>query len=329
MTSSRSLIATGYVALDVISHGPAVRQRAGGTAANVASNLSHLGWRSALVGRIGDDPPGRRIVDDLRRAGVDCNALTLDPDLKTPVLVHEVSPPRHRFIFSCPECGRRSPRYSALHPEQAKGLDIDDSKPPDVVFVDRISPAAVDLLDRFAGSFKVLEPSSRGTIAAATQAAGRADLLKWSDEQRPALHQAIFEPRPKQVQVETLGSGGARFRIGTRPWVVVPALDIEPIDTAGAGDWLTAALLDTLPRLRVGELDDAAVVKALEDAQGLAALSCLYVGAQSMANLPMGQLRAAARSLLAGKLEVPPPAPSGWRSRALRVCQTCLGPVVP
>ncbi|HEY1134264.1 MAG TPA: PfkB family carbohydrate kinase, partial [Nocardioides sp.] len=43
----------------------------GGVARNVAENLTRLGVRAALVSIVGDDVPGRALVDDLDRLGVD------------------------------------------------------------------------------------------------------------------------------------------------------------------------------------------------------------------------------------------------------------------
>ncbi|NEN77970.1 PfkB family carbohydrate kinase [Nocardioides zeae] len=43
----------------------------GGVARNVAENLSRLGTRAALVSVVGDDVPGRALLDDLDRLGVD------------------------------------------------------------------------------------------------------------------------------------------------------------------------------------------------------------------------------------------------------------------
>ena len=51
----------------------------GGAPANVAAGLSKLGRHARLVATVGDDAFGRKIVNDLEQAGVDC-ALRMDPD---------------------------------------------------------------------------------------------------------------------------------------------------------------------------------------------------------------------------------------------------------
>ncbi len=56
-------------------------ERLGG-AANVARNLASLGARACLVGVIGDDEPGERVVSLAREAGIDCR-LARDPSMPT------------------------------------------------------------------------------------------------------------------------------------------------------------------------------------------------------------------------------------------------------
>jgi rfaE bifunctional protein kinase chain/domain len=56
-------------------------ERLGG-AANVARNLASLGARASLVGVIGDDEPGERVVSLAREAGIDCR-LARDPSMPT------------------------------------------------------------------------------------------------------------------------------------------------------------------------------------------------------------------------------------------------------
>lgn len=330
MSGPRRLLASGYVALDVIRYDGSVRQSAGGTAANAAANLAHLGWTSQLVGRIGDDAQARRILSDLRTAGVGIDLLVPDPSIETPVVVHEVLPPRHRFDFSCPECGRASPRYRPPSSELFdEAFPADAIRPGhDVVFVDRASAFSVELLARAAerGALTVFEPSSRGTEAASRAAAGHAAILRWSAETRPRLHPSTLAARDGQLQIESVSDRGLRWRMGRGAWRALGPVVIEPVDGAGAGDWLTAGLLDALPDLELASLDEEDIVIALEAGQALAALSCLYVGARALAGVPTAEIRAVAAQLLKGLDVVPPRPVGGRRSRARNVCRVCLGP---
>jgi sugar/nucleoside kinase (ribokinase family) len=331
MVAGRSVFACGYVAMDVTTLGGSVRQRAGGSATNVAANLAHLGWNSSLIGRLGADAAGRRVSADLRRSGVDTSFLELSPELETPVVVHAVDPPGHRFAFSCPDCGRSFPKHRPVTPAlRDAALSEAVANPPDVFFFDRSSAPAL-LMARVLkekGVLIVFEPSSKGVRDRTLGAAEVADVLKSNSEDlEPALKEALFQPRSHQLQIESLGSEGLRYRQGTSKWRVSRGRPVPVVDTAGAGDWLTAAVLDAL----VGQSSplhlEADLEPLFEEAQAFAALNCCYVGARALAELAPHR----AKEQLMGLMEGVEPFSSRrmWRrkSRAQGVCSMCLGPL--
>ena len=328
MSTPRSIISNGYVALDVIRHDDSIQQSVGGTAANVAANLAHLGWRSRLVGRVGKDPQARRIVSELSSAGVSTDLLVRDPDIGTPVVVHKVQPPKHSFEFKCPDCGRASPRFHALTLGQIDGITsgLDPVVDADVVFVDRASPFSADLLAGGSerGALTVFEPSSRGTESASREAAEHARILKWSEETKARLHRSTLALRGNQLQIETRGERGLRYRIGKKKWDSLPAPEIETLDSAGAGDWLTTGLLDALPSLNLASLDEDTLVGTLRSAQAMAALSCRYIGARTLTRLSAAEIRRAEKRVLRSNDSDSPRVPVGRRSRASGVCALCL-----
>ncbi|HEY3181987.1 MAG TPA: carbohydrate kinase family protein [Gaiellaceae bacterium] len=84
------LAAVGDVMLDVIvpdvgpgarRHAP-IRVRAGGSAVNAARAAAARGARAAVIGRVGRDPAGALIADELRRAAIE-PALAVDPAAAT------------------------------------------------------------------------------------------------------------------------------------------------------------------------------------------------------------------------------------------------------
>jgi rfaE bifunctional protein kinase chain/domain len=54
-----------------------------GGAANCAMNLAALGARAALVGVVGEDDPGRQLLEKLTGAGVDCDGVLVTPKYRT------------------------------------------------------------------------------------------------------------------------------------------------------------------------------------------------------------------------------------------------------
>ncbi|MGW0707134.1 sugar kinase [Streptomyces sp. NPDC002643] len=64
----------------------------GGAESNVACALVALGHRTAWLGRVGDDPLGRRVLDDLTGRGVDVSAVETDPERPTGVYFKDPGP---------------------------------------------------------------------------------------------------------------------------------------------------------------------------------------------------------------------------------------------
>jgi rfaE bifunctional protein kinase chain/domain len=54
-----------------------------GGATNVAANAAALGARAQMCGVVGDDETGRRLLDTLRAAGLDCSGVFVDPSRPT------------------------------------------------------------------------------------------------------------------------------------------------------------------------------------------------------------------------------------------------------
>ena len=110
----RSVLASGFVALDVVRRGQGVWMRAGGTAGNVAANLAYFGWKARIAGLIGRDEAGCIVSRDLSDAGVDTSDLYQHDEVGTPLVLHEVNGKSHRFKFGCSVCGRPYHRYRPL-----------------------------------------------------------------------------------------------------------------------------------------------------------------------------------------------------------------------
>lgn len=322
--NARTVLATGYCTLDVIRYDGRVAHRAGGTAANVAANLSYLGWKAELVVRLGYDVPARRILREARRAGIDIGRVEGSHEVETPVILHDVTPPTHRFLFNCPKCNRKLPRHRPISPTHLE-TKLLGSDPPDVVFFDRAGAPAIRLARemRARGSLVMFEPSSPGVAARTIAAAETADIVKCSHDRRKLIDPALLSPRPNQLQIETLGADGVRYRVGDKPWKSLPAIKTAIVDSGGAGDWLTAALLTNLSSLTPTGLTK--VEDALRRAQAMAALSCRLVGARSLASESKQTVERAVEALLTGAEPNLPMAGMGKPSRARNVCDLCLG----
>ncbi|WP_327696081.1 sugar kinase [Streptomyces sp. NBC_00459] len=71
----------------------------GGAESNVACGLVALGHRVAWVGRVGADPLGRRVLDELAGRGVDVSAVETDPERPTGVYFKDPAPDGTRTYY--------------------------------------------------------------------------------------------------------------------------------------------------------------------------------------------------------------------------------------
>lgn len=289
MSRCQSIVTAGFFALDAVRYEGTTTHHAGGTAANVAANLASLGWRAAVVGRIGDDAPARLVLNDLRRAGVETTALECLAEAGTPVVIVELGNGAHRFSFTCPVCRTPSARSRPMLAEEVGAIR---ARFPEVsvFFFDRVNVASIELARRLRadGTRVVFEPSAPGGDALRAEATRLAHVVKLSSDTLDSYHDDILRPRPGQLQVVTNGANGLRWRVGDKPWREQTAFKVVAVDSCGAGDWLTAGLLSQLPE-GTTDCDDEIIGHALRFGQGLAAYSCMRIGAAGLRGSSSGR----------------------------------------
>lgn len=290
--SQLAVLSLGYIALDVVMHEHRVLHRAGGTASNVAANLAYLGWNSSIAGLIGTDPAGCKLALDLKDSGVNISALEMCGSVDTPVVVHEVNARVHRYHFTCPSCGRRFSRHRPVPLPSAYELMCGGV--PDVLFFDRASSAALWAADyvRANGGLVFFEPSTLGAFDRFTRAVELAHVVKFSSERVTGFADHM-RPSPHQLQIETFGSRGAGWRVGSGRWRRIQALEAPTVvDAGGAGDWMTAAFLDALAVRLPVTVDSIDALEPLQQGQAWGALSCGFVGARGLSKaMPVSQAR--------------------------------------
>lgn len=327
-TLKSTVVTTGYLAVDSLHvEGELFAHTAGGTAANVAAILAYFGWTASVAGLLGTDVAGGRFAREMKRNGVDVSQVQRDSAVGTPVVLHFAEGQRHKFLFVCPLCGRKTARHRPLPITRAVAL-LERVEAPGVFFFDRASVAAVALATGFraAGSLIMFEPGVRGRSELMQGAADLAHVLKYSIEQESELDPGVIEAREQQLQIRTAGKAGAAFRIGDGRWVPSPAAVVDAVDSAGAGDWLTATFLaavrdDEIPWPRWKQ---SLIQRTLRVSQLVAALSCRYMGARGLMTISPATLRRH-RDTLGGGGQLPPPHNLQRRvSTAAVQCAVCL-----
>jgi sugar/nucleoside kinase (ribokinase family) len=318
---------SGLIALDVVfsaQHPGFSWSAAGGTCGNVLAALSYLGWNSYPISRLNGDPASRRLQEDLSGCDVDLGLASQRPSAATPIIVQVIrrefdGHSRHRFLPTCPECRNWLPRFRPVTREGA--LDVIEklssatpSLPaPRVFFFDRVSRSTLLLAEAFGelGALVVFEPSGVGQPKLFEDAIAGAHILKYSRDRMPSLSRRAFPRQRRLIEIETLGASGLRFRSAqhpTRAWRSLTAVQAPVVlDTAGAGDWCTAAFLlavGSSGAMGLATATPEAVEQGLRFAQGAAAVACAFEGARGlMKALSAAKLHWAVEVLLGARVK--------------------------
>jgi len=212
-----------------------IRMTAGGSAANVAAWLGHLGTPVRFVGRCGADGVARH-TGALKAYGVDAR-ISGDPDLPTATIVLTLDDDADRTMYV----------------DRAANTTLTAADLPDDVwdgvtwlhltgysfFDDGVRPVVQELVAeaKTRGAGVSIDPSSLGFL----EAAGRDVVLGWLDGADlvfPNDDEQGFLALDGDRVVLTRGGKGASFRGHD-----VPALPTEVVDTTGAGDAFCAGFL--------------------------------------------------------------------------------------
>jgi len=141
------------------------------------------------------------------------------------------------------------------------------------------------------GALVVFEPSGVNDPRLFLEALSLSHVLKYSHEQMQDAGELLDRHNAPnlQLQIETLGAEGLRFRSFapnalTRGWATRSAFAVKRVrDAAGAGDWFTAGVLHSLGQrglkgLAAARIHD--VEAAMAFGQALAAWTCGFEGAR-------------------------------------------------
>lgn len=285
------LVAAGFFALDIVFglDDSTPRFYTGGTCGNVAAGLAFFGWDSLPLARLGDDVAGQVVRRDLERWEVRTTHLGLNPVAATPIVLEKIElnkngTPKHRFLWSCPDCSSYFPPFRAVLRTQAH-LIREEIDRPEVFFADRVSPSTVELARHFRakGSLIYFEPSAAGDPRLFSEMLELCHVLKYSAQRARSFSELLRKHRA-QLEIETLGEDGLRFRTrrAFTSWNSLPAFEVKIKDTAGSGDWTTVGLIAGLFKNGKAGLQGTKqeLILCLEHAQAVAALNCRFEGAR-------------------------------------------------
>jgi 2-dehydro-3-deoxygluconokinase len=227
----------------------------GGDAPNAAVMAARLGCSARIAGRVGADTLGRRLLAFWGSAGVDVTQVVADPAAPTGIYVNERGAEGlQRFDYH-----RTASAGSRLAPTDVTSAFLDGLG---VLHVTGITLAVSDSshdaaiaaveLARAAGVRVSLaanhRPALGGDPAGIAELAARAHVVFVSAEEADAVFGAssgssLADALPAVEElVVTHGADGCVVRVAGRE-IARPALDVQVVDAAGAGDALAGAYL--------------------------------------------------------------------------------------
>lgn len=287
-------VGTGLISLDIlIRDGQSIPASyyVGGTCGNVMMILSYMGWDTYPIARLDATKDGLRVLADMEKHLVHTDFVSTN-DGKTPVIVqrnflNKDGIPTHHKFESRANKGRFYLDFKSLTMRQADEVISKIDFVPKVFFFDRVSPSIQKLATTFKekGSVLFFEPSSRcSDVKRFFQCVELADIVKFSEQRFKDTKQ--FDAFEFKLFIQTQGANGLNYRLNTEWKHLKPFVNDNVVDTAGAGDWTAAALINGLFKdndiKSISCFTASDIEKVLYDAQKVGAKSCSYEGARGM-----------------------------------------------
>ena len=229
-----------------------------GGAANCAANLAALGAKVALISVIGNDEPGKLLLDRLEAAGIDCRGLIVSSERKTTtkmrVLAGQVHSSRQQVIRIDYDS---EPALASDEREQLQQRLREEIEQADAVIISdynygvvdtQMAAMARDAADRrrvpvFIDSRFRLSEFPRFTSATPNEdeIAQLSGKPLTNDQELEALGAKLREQLVYRSLLVTRGSRGmVLFEADTKPLHIGAVGSLQPVDVTGAGDTVIA-----------------------------------------------------------------------------------------
>ena len=270
LETNNIIVGAGLISLDVLiwdGQRVPISYYVGGTCGNVMMILSHMGWDAYPIARLDGTKDGVRVLDDMKKHHVHTDFVSTQ-DGKTPVIVqrnfiNKDGVPTHKFE-SRNNIGRFYLDFKSMTLKQANEVIERIDFVPKVIF---------------------FEPSSRGgNVRLFNKCVEVSDIVKFSEQRIKDINQ--FKDYKDKLFIQTQGAKGLSYRLSGDWKHLEPVANEKVVDTAGAGDWTAAALINNLFKDKVMfgicNLLESDLETALKEAQKVGAESCSYEGARGM-----------------------------------------------
>ena len=253
------VVALGELLIDFASLGtdengyPSMKANPGGAPGNFLAALNAYGAKTAFLGKVGDDAFGRKLVETMRKAGIETRGIRIDPDVFTTLAFVTFNESGDRsFSFA-----RKPGADTQLRWEEADLSLIDDARVfhfGTLSLTDEPVRTATRKCVAYAkekGKLITFDPNLRLPLWKSREEARQhilwgleqADVVKISDEEVEFLWNCspregadkLLNEYGVSLAMVTLGPRGC-FLKNAAAQVTVKSPEVTPVDTTGAGD---------------------------------------------------------------------------------------------
>ena len=296
--------ALGELLIDFIQNGKSEQgnllfeANPGGAPCNVLAMLKNLGYKTAFIGKVGEDSFGRLLAHTLEKAGIETKGLLYDQEIATTLaLVHNTEDGDREFSFY------RNPGADVMLRENEIQYDlIKDCRIFHFGSLSMTSEPA-KTATRAALEFAKKEnkmisfdPNLRMPLWKSEEQAKEAiwygieqcDLLKIADNEIQWLTgESDFDKGAEQIKARskvrllnvTLGKEGSIAYYKDKKICAEPFVNERTIDTTGAGDTFCACILGSVLEYGLEDLSDKILYGMLRRANAAASLVTMRKGA--------------------------------------------------
>lgn len=286
----------GDAVVDLIPEGANAYLRcAGGAPANVAVGIARLSGTTGFIGRVGDDPLGRFMLQTLQQENVCTQHMSLDPQQRTSTVIVELNEGERSFTFM-------------VNPSADQFLDLSDL--PHFNSNDWLHCCSIALINepsrsttfeairriKAEGGFFSFDPNLRESLwkssaemkSVVNQVVALADVLKFSEEELVFLTDSkdlseatskLAKRYPEKLIIVTLGKLGATYYLQGES-ELVSCKPLIPVDTTGAGDAFVSGLLFGISQVENWK-NSTALMQIIKQANACGALATTAKGAMS------------------------------------------------
>jgi sulfofructose kinase len=245
----------------------------GGQVATAMIFLSRMGLRTKYIGKVGGDEAGRYSLESIRMESVDTASVLIEQNARSQFSIIVIDQRIGERTVLCHRDDRLDFRSSELLEKDicsGKILHLDGYDPATLIAADWCRsngiPVCIDLDKAVPDCGRLIEKIDFLIVSSnfPPEFTGISDPL-----QAFIALQECFEG----FLVMTMGSAGALAMVGNQ-CVKRPGLNVNPIDTTGAGDIFHGAFI-------YGLLQNWPLGRILDFANTAAGLSCMHLGART------------------------------------------------